>query len=80
MNHQAPLVPSVEVLVKALIVISLAAAAGSPSTWIDRAIFCSHHPSIVGTGKRDAVWKVILTLVHYGWLILVTHVSFICTS
>jgi hypothetical protein len=49
--------------VKALIVISSAAVAGPPSSWIVRAIFCSHHPSIVGTGKRDAVWKVILTLV-----------------
>ncbi|ESQ38842.1 hypothetical protein EUTSA_v10022486mg [Eutrema salsugineum] len=56
-DHQAPLIPSVEVLVKALIVISSAAVAGPPSAWIDRAIFCSHHPSIVGTGKRDAVWK-----------------------
>ncbi|KAJ0229809.1 Protein ILITYHIA [Hirschfeldia incana] len=56
-DHQAPLVPSVEVLVKALIVISSAAVAGPPSSWIDRAIFCSHHPVIVGTGKSDAVWK-----------------------
>ncbi|KAH0938797.1 hypothetical protein HID58_006258 [Brassica napus] len=56
-DQQAPLVPSVEVLVKALIVISSAAVAGPPSSWIDRAIFCSHHPIIVGTGKRDAVWK-----------------------
>ncbi|KAG2312032.1 hypothetical protein Bca52824_023589 [Brassica carinata] len=56
-DHQAPLVPSVEVLVKALIVISSAAVAGPPSSWIDRAIFCSHHPIIVGTGKRDTVWK-----------------------
>ncbi|KAG7588768.1 Armadillo-type fold [Arabidopsis suecica] len=56
-DHQAPFVPSVEVLVKALIVISSAAVIGPPSSWIVRAIFCSHHPSIVGTGKRDVVWK-----------------------
>lgn len=72
MDHQAPLVPSVEVLVKALIVISSAAVAGPPSSWIDRAIFCSHHPIIVGTGKRDAVWKVILTLLilHGSYLVI----------
>ncbi|XP_010470324.1 PREDICTED: eIF-2-alpha kinase activator GCN1-like isoform X1 [Camelina sativa] len=56
-DHQAPFVPSVEVLVKALIVISSAAVTGPPSSWIVRSIFCSHHPSIVGTAKRDAVWK-----------------------
>lgn len=66
MDHQAPLVPSVEVLVKALIVISSAAVAGPPSSWFDRAIFCSHHPIIVGTGKRDTVWKVILTLLLFA--------------
>lgn len=71
MDHQAPILPSVEVLVKALIVISSAAVTGPPSSWIVRAIFCSHHPSIVGTGKKDAVWKVILT-----WLILLIFLLF----
>ncbi|KAG7585724.1 Armadillo-type fold [Arabidopsis thaliana x Arabidopsis arenosa] len=56
-DHQAPFVPSVEVLVKALIVISSAAVTGPPSSWIVRAIFCSHHPSVVGTGTREDVWK-----------------------
>ncbi|KAL1214916.1 Protein ILITYHIA [Cardamine amara subsp. amara] len=56
-DPQALFVPSVEVLVKALIVISSAAVSGPPSSWIVRAIFCSHHPSIVSTGKKDAVWK-----------------------
>ncbi|KAG7588786.1 HEAT type 2 [Arabidopsis suecica] len=59
-DHQAPFVPSVEVLVKALIVISSAAVTGPPSSWIVRAIFCSHHPSVVGTGKREVVWKSLL--------------------
>ncbi|CAE5962833.1 unnamed protein product [Arabidopsis arenosa] len=56
-DHQAPFVPSVEVLVKALIVISSAAVTGPPSSWIVQAIFCSHHPSVVGTGTREDVWK-----------------------
>ncbi|CAE5962845.1 unnamed protein product [Arabidopsis arenosa] len=59
-DHQAPFVPSVEVLVKALVVISLAAVAGPSSSWIVRSIVSSHRPSIVGTGKRDAVWKSLL--------------------
>ncbi|CAH8256859.1 unnamed protein product [Arabidopsis lyrata] len=57
MDHQAPFVPSVEVLVKALIVISSAAVTGPPSSWTVQAIFCSHHPSVVGTGTREDVWK-----------------------
>ncbi|CAE5962851.1 unnamed protein product [Arabidopsis arenosa] len=60
-DHQAPFVPSVEVLVKALVVISLAAVAGPSSSWIVRSIVSSHRPSIVGTGKRDAVWKIFQT-------------------
>ncbi|KAG7585714.1 hypothetical protein ISN45_Aa02g010610 [Arabidopsis thaliana x Arabidopsis arenosa] len=56
-DHQAPFVPTVEVLVKALIVISSAAVTGPPSSWIVQAIFCSHHPSVVGTGTREDVWK-----------------------
>ncbi|KAG7588785.1 Thioredoxin-like superfamily [Arabidopsis suecica] len=31
--------------------------AGPSSSWIVRAIFYLHHPSIVGTRKRDVVWK-----------------------
>ncbi|KAG7585744.1 Armadillo-type fold [Arabidopsis thaliana x Arabidopsis arenosa] len=61
MDHQVPFVPSVEVLVKALIVISSAAVTGPPSSWIVRAIFCSHHPSVVIRHwlirKREDVWK-----------------------
>ncbi|KAG7588804.1 Armadillo-type fold [Arabidopsis suecica] len=56
-DHQVSFVPSVEVLVKALIVISSAVVTGPPSSWIVRAIFCSHHPSVLGTGKRNDVWK-----------------------
>ncbi|KAE8731771.1 ILITYHIA isoform 3 [Hibiscus syriacus] len=54
-NHLHVL-PSVEVLVKALTVISFTTLATAPSV-STQIIFCSHHPCIVGTAKRDAVWR-----------------------
>ncbi|KAJ4721119.1 translational activator GCN1 [Melia azedarach] len=56
LDMQVPFLPSVEVLVKALLVISPVALARAPSVSA-QVIFCSHHPCIVGTTKRDAVWK-----------------------
>ncbi|KAJ6291980.1 hypothetical protein OIU76_023969 [Salix suchowensis] len=56
LDAQAAFVPSVEVLVKALTVISCATLAASPSVSA-HVIFCSHHPCMVGTAKRDVVWK-----------------------
>lgn len=58
MDSQVPFLPSVEVQVKTLLVIASVALARGPSASA-RVIFCSHHPSIVGTGKRDAVWQVL---------------------
>lgn len=55
-DMQLPILPSVEVLVKALNVISFTALATTPSV-STRVIFCSHHPCLVGTAKRDAVWR-----------------------
>ncbi|XWS64788.1 hypothetical protein CRYUN_Cryun05aG0033900 [Craigia yunnanensis] len=55
-DTQLPILPSVEVLVKALAVISFTALATTPSV-STRIIFCSHHPCIVGTAKKDAVWQ-----------------------
>ncbi|KAL9431558.1 hypothetical protein AB3S75_026699 [Citrus x aurantiifolia] len=55
-DAQVPFLPSVEVQVKTLLVIASVALARGPSASA-RVIFCSHHPSIVGTGKRDAVWQ-----------------------
>ncbi|KAK8589608.1 hypothetical protein V6N13_088443 [Hibiscus sabdariffa] len=55
-DNQVHVLPSVEVLVKALAVISFTALATTPSV-STRIIFCSHHPCIVGTAKRDAVWR-----------------------
>lgn len=53
---QVPFLPSVEVQVKTLLMIASVALARGPSASA-RVIFCSHHPCIVGTGKRDAVWQ-----------------------
>ncbi|KAJ4845080.1 hypothetical protein Tsubulata_039395 [Turnera subulata] len=67
LDAQAALLPSVEVLVKALVVISSAAIATSPSLSL-QILFCSHHPCIVGTAKRDAVWKRITKCLQaYGF-------------
>ncbi|KAL6988990.1 eIF-2-alpha kinase activator GCN1 [Sarracenia purpurea var. burkii] len=55
-DAQVPFVPSVEVLVKALVVISSAVLASTPSACV-QIIFCSHHPCLVGTAKRNAVWR-----------------------
>jgi hypothetical protein len=57
LDPQVPFLPSVEVLVKAFILISSVALAAGPSSFV-RVVFCSHHPCIVGTGKRDAIWRV----------------------
>lgn len=59
LDAQVAFLPSVEVLVKALAVISCATLAASPSV-STQVIFCSHHPCMVGTAKRDVVWKRLL--------------------
>lgn len=56
-DSQFPFLPSVEVLVKALVVIASAVSVSAPDSCV-QLLLCSHHPFIVGTGKRDAVWKV----------------------
>nr|XP_043618177.1 protein ILITYHIA [Erigeron canadensis] len=55
-DTQVAFVPSVEVLVKALMVISSGVLAATPVSCI-QLLFCSHHPCLVGTAKKDAVWK-----------------------
>ncbi|KAL8544545.1 hypothetical protein ACS0TY_004932 [Phlomoides rotata] len=55
-DSQLPFLPSVEVLVKALVVTASAVSPNSPDSCV-QLLLCSHHPFIVGTGKRDAVWK-----------------------
>ncbi|KAM1184836.1 hypothetical protein PS2_013904 [Malus domestica] len=57
LDTQVPFLHLVEVSVKALLVISLVALPAAPSA-ATRVLFCAHHPYLVGTAKRDAVWKV----------------------
>ncbi|PPD70698.1 hypothetical protein GOBAR_DD32423 [Gossypium barbadense] len=82
-DNQLHNVHSVEVLVKALAVISSTALATTPSD-STRIIFCSHHPCIVGTAKRDAVWrrlhKCLRTLGFDVIEIISTNVGNICES
>lgn len=56
LDPQVPFIPSVEVLVKALLIMSPAAMKVAPDSFV-RIILCSHHPCVVGSAKRDAVWK-----------------------
>lgn len=73
LDPQVPFIPSVEVLVKALLIMSPAAMKVAPDSFI-RITLCSHHPCVVGSAKRDAVWKVLLMcfliLVHYYFYLL----------
>lgn len=59
LDTQLPFLPSIEVSVKALVVISSAALAVNPSTSM-QVMLCAHHPYIVGTAKRDAIWRRLL--------------------
>ena len=58
-DPQIPFIPSVEVLVKALQVVSAAALKVAPDSFI-RIIFCTHHPCVVESGRREVLWKVSL--------------------
>lgn len=57
-DAQLPVLPSVEVLVKALEVISFAALGASHAV-SGLVIFSSHHPCLLGKSKRNVVWKRI---------------------
>lgn len=46
---------------KALLVISPVALSAAPGV-SSLVIFCSHHPCLVGTAKKDAIWKVFFIL------------------
>ncbi|KAM0993642.1 hypothetical protein FF1_005063 [Malus domestica] len=59
LDTQVPFLPLVEVSVKALLVISSVALPAAPSA-ATRVLFCAHHPYLVGTAKRDAVWKFLV--------------------
>lgn len=57
LDAQVPFIPSVEVMVKALIIISSTVLAADPSA-CKRIIFCAHHPCLVGSAKQNSVWRV----------------------
>ncbi|KAM7250092.1 hypothetical protein ACFE04_021975 [Oxalis oulophora] len=59
LDTQVSNLPSTEVLVKALAVISSAVVAQTQSIPM-QIIFCSHHPCILGTAKKDAIWRRVL--------------------
>ncbi|KAG9151609.1 hypothetical protein Leryth_019963 [Lithospermum erythrorhizon] len=59
LDAQVPFLPSTEILVKALIVITLSVLAASSCTSLP-ILLCSHHPCLVGTAKRNSVWKRVL--------------------
>ncbi|KAK7285862.1 hypothetical protein RJT34_20645 [Clitoria ternatea] len=56
LDPQVPFIPSVEVLVKSLLIMSPAALKHAPDSFV-RIILCSHHPCVIGSAKIDAVWK-----------------------
>ncbi|CAN4115226.1 unnamed protein product [Withania somnifera] len=62
-DAQVPFVPSVEVMVKALIIMSSATLATAPSACF-QVVFCSHHPCLIGTAKRDSVWRRVQKCLH----------------
>ncbi|XP_050384454.1 protein ILITYHIA [Argentina anserina] len=62
-DSQVPFLPSVEVSVKALLIISSAALPAAPSASM-QVLFCGHHPYLVGTAKRDVVWRRLHKCLH----------------
>lgn len=50
-NFQVLFLPSVEVMVKALVVIASVVSASAPDACV-QLLLCSHHPCIIGTGKK----------------------------
>ncbi|XP_020529182.1 protein ILITYHIA [Amborella trichopoda] len=63
MDTQVPSIPSPEVLVKALLVISSTSLARDTSI-STRLIFCSHHPCITRGARRNVVWKRLQRTLH----------------
>ncbi|CAH9129951.1 unnamed protein product [Cuscuta epithymum] len=56
LDNQAPTIPSVEVLVKALVALSPATLSVVPHVCV-QILLCSHHPCLIGSAKRSAVWR-----------------------
>ncbi|KAJ8498675.1 hypothetical protein OPV22_009227 [Ensete ventricosum] len=62
-DMQMPFLPSVEVLVKCLLLIAPAAVSSLPRSY-SQLIFCSHHPCIASTGTSNEVWKRLQRNLH----------------
>lgn len=62
-DSQVPFIPSVEVLVKALVVIAPVVSARGPDACV-QLLLCVHHPCIIGTRERSSVWRVSFT---FSW-------------
>lgn len=75
MDPQVPFIPSVEVLVKCLLLIAPAAVASSPASY-SRLLFCSHHPCITSTTCPNGVWKVLVSLLSI-FVVFVATVVFL---
>ncbi|GFQ06493.1 hypothetical protein PHJA_002793300 [Phtheirospermum japonicum] len=56
-DSQVPFLPPVEVLVKALVDIASALSASAPNAAFVLLLCCSHHPHIIGTRKKNYVWR-----------------------
>ncbi|KAI4338617.1 hypothetical protein MLD38_023653 [Melastoma candidum] len=80
-DPQFPSLPSGEVLVKSLIVLSSASLAGGYDACV-QVILCSHHPTVIGPAKHDMVWKRLqkclqtLSIDFIGFISC--HISMIC--
>nr|GMD91077.1 eIF-2-alpha kinase activator GCN1 isoform X17 [Ipomoea batatas] len=55
-DKQVPVLPSVEVLVMALVVLSPATLSAVPHVR-NQILFCLHHPCLIGSAKRNAMWR-----------------------
>ncbi|URD74488.1 hypothetical protein MUK42_09064 [Musa troglodytarum] len=62
-DMQMPFLPSVEVLVKCLLLIAPAAVSSLARSY-SQLIICSHHPCIASTGTTNEVWKRLQRNLH----------------
>uniref|UniRef100_A0A7N0VHG6 TOG domain-containing protein n=1 Tax=Kalanchoe fedtschenkoi TaxID=63787 RepID=A0A7N0VHG6_KALFE len=81
LDTQIPFLPSTEVLVKALAVISSSALVVAPSLSMQVILF-AHHPVLIGTANRDAVWKRLVKCFRKTGLdilsVITSNIAHIC--
>ncbi|VFQ92643.1 unnamed protein product [Cuscuta campestris] len=56
LENLIPTLPSVEVLIKALVTLSPATLSAAPHVCM-QILLCSHHPCLIGSANRNAVWR-----------------------